>query len=109
MISSRPVTLRICTSTIVGIMTFSRVQDVKIPDKNPLRTLRVILFAAPGPEPRVAGSDGINLDLSYIPFAFLLNLEETRSVNSKRALRPFSGLTLLQLLSPGSGPQGVLT
>jgi hypothetical protein len=74
MISSRPVTLRICTSTIVGTMTFSRIQDVKIPDKNPLRTLRATLFMPSGPESLVSGSDGVNLDLSYIPFTFLLNL-----------------------------------
>ena len=49
---------------MVGIMTFRRVQDVNIPDKAPLRTLRAILFTVLVPVPVNSGFDDFINDLS---------------------------------------------
>jgi hypothetical protein len=63
-ISNRPVIFRSWTINMVGSMTFSRVQDVKIPDKDPLRTLRTTLFSVLVPAPMDSGFDDVIYDLS---------------------------------------------
>jgi len=45
-------------------MTFSKVQDVKIPDKNPLRTLRKTLAIPPGSGSPIFCPDRVKMDLS---------------------------------------------
>jgi hypothetical protein len=62
-ISNRPVIFRNWTISMVGIMTFSRVQDVKIPDKDPLRTLRTTFFNVLVPAPVNSGFDDVISDL----------------------------------------------